>query len=193
MDFSLLKTFINEKISISDEEFEQITQLVYVKNFKKNDIILRHGELCHFIGFLNQGLIRSYYIDDNGKEITTKFFFENCLFTYVEGFIENSASNKTFVALEDCAALMMKKDTLWQLFESNSKFEKIFSIVLMEDLKNIMLADEEKRNENPQTRYLNFQKQFPTAFNRISVKYLASYLGIEPQSLSRIRKRMTQK
>lgn len=193
MDFSLLKTFINEKISISDEEFEQITQLVYVKNFKKNDIILRHGELCHFIGFLNQGLIRSYYIDDNGKEITTKFFFENCLFTYVEGFIENSASNKTFVALEDCAALMMKKDTLWQLFESNSKFEKIFSIVLMEDLKNIMLADEEKRNENPQIRYLNFQKQFPTAFNRISVKYLASYLGIEPQSLSRIRKRMTQK
>jgi CRP-like cAMP-binding protein len=193
MDFSLLKTFINEKISISDEEFEQITQLVYVKNFKKNDIILCHGELCHFIGFLNQGLIRSYYIDDNGKEITTKFFFENCLFTYVEGFIENSASNKTFVALEDCTALMMKKDTLWQLFESNSKFEKIFSIVLMEDLKNIMLANEEKRNENPQTRYLNFQKQFPTAFNRISVKYLASYLGIEPQSLSRIRKRMTQK
>lgn len=88
---------------------------------------------------------------------------------------------------------MMKKEILWQLFETNSKFEKIFSIVLMEDLKNIMLANEEKRNENPQTRYLNFQKQFPTAFNRISVKYLASYLGIEPQSLSRIRKRMTQK
>lgn len=193
MDFSLLKTFINGKINISDEEFEQITQLVYVKTFKKNDIILRHGELCHFIGFLNQGLIRSYYIDEKGKEITTKFFFENCIFTYVEGFIENSASNKTFVALENCVGLMMKKETLWQLFENNSKFEKIFSIVLMEDLKNIMLADEAKRNENPQTRYLNFQKQFPTAFNRISVKYLASYLGIEPQSLSRIRKRMTQK
>ncbi|MCU0350863.1 MAG: Crp/Fnr family transcriptional regulator [Flavobacterium sp.] len=193
MNFSLLKTFINGKVNISDTESEQITQSISVKSFKKNDIILNHGELCHFIGFLNHGLIRSYYIDNNGKEITTKFFFENCLFTYVEGFIENLASNKTFVALEDCEVLIMQKNSLWQLFESNSKFEKIFSIVLMEDLKNIMPADEEKRNENPQTRYLNFQKQFPTAFNRISVKFLASYLGIEPQSLSRIRKRMAQK
>ena len=80
MDFSFLKTFINEKVNISEEEFEQIADLVYLKNFKKNEIIINQGEVCRFIGFLNNGLIRSYYYDDNGKEITTKFFFENCLF-----------------------------------------------------------------------------------------------------------------
>ncbi|WP_028665364.1 Crp/Fnr family transcriptional regulator [Runella zeae] len=191
MDFSLLKTFINQKVAISDLEFEQLAHLVYLKKFKKNEIILNQGEVCHFIGFINQGLIRSYYYDEGGKEITTKFFFENCLFTYVEGFIENSASNKTFVALENCETLMIKKSTLWGLFEIQPKFEKIFSFILMEDLKNMIQAEEEKRNETPQARYLNFKRLFPTAANRIALKYLASYLGIEPQSLSRIRKRLT--
>ena len=63
----------------------------------------------------------------------------------------------------------------------------------MEDLKNIMLDNEDRRNKTPQARYLKFQNQFPQAFNRIPLKYIASYLGIEPQSLSRIRKRMTPK
>ena len=190
MDLSNLKTFLNGKASISDAEFEAIMPFVYLKIFKKNETILRQGEICSFVGFLNQGLIRSYYYDDNGKEITTKLFFENCLFTYVEGFMENSPSNKFFVAIEDCTALMIKKNNLLAIFEHSPKFEKIFNLIIMEDLKNIMLDNEEKRNETPQARYLKFQNQFPRAFNRIPLKYIASYLGIEPQSLSRIRKRI---
>jgi CRP/FNR family transcriptional regulator, anaerobic regulatory protein len=191
MDFSNLKSFINEKLSISEDEFEKIKPVVYLKNFKKNEVILQQGETCHFIGYLNKGLIRSYYYDDD-KEITTQFYFENCLFTYVEGFMENSPSNKTFVALEDCEAIMMKKSGLWQIMESSAKFEKIFTLIIMEDLKRIMRDSEEKRKETPQERYMKFQRQFPTAFNRISLKYIATYLGIEPQSLSRIRKRMSE-
>ena len=193
MDFSQLKNFLNGKLSISDTEFETIKPFVYLKIFKKNETIIRQDEICTFVGFLNQGLIRSYYYDDNGKEITTKLFFENCLFTYVEGFMENSPSNKFFVAIEDCTALMIKKSNLLTIFEHNSKFEKIFNLIIMEDLKNIMQDNEDRRNETPQARYLKFQNQFPQAFNRIPLKYIASFLGIEPQSLSRIRKRMTPK
>jgi CRP/FNR family transcriptional regulator, anaerobic regulatory protein len=190
MEFSNLKSFINEKLSISEDVFEKIIPLTYHKNFKKNEIIIQKGGTCNFIGYLNRGLIRSFYFDDD-KEITTQFYFENCLFTYVEGFMDNSPSNKTFVALEDCEVIMMNKSGLWKIIENSVEFEKIFMLIVMEDLKRIMLDSEAKRNETPQERYMKFQRQFPTVFNRISLKYIATYLGIEPQSLSRIRKRMS--
>jgi len=193
MNLSLLRTFIDNKAEFSEEEFSELKQFLVIKQFKKNEIILHQGEVCNFVGFINKGLLRSHYDDDSGKEITTKFFFENCLFTYVEGFMDNSPSNKTFVAMEETEVLVLKKLHLYSLFEKIPNLEKMFSVILLEDLKSIMTTEEEKRNESPQTRYLSFQKQFPIAFNRIPLKYLASFLGIEPQSLSRIRNRMTRK
>jgi CRP-like cAMP-binding protein len=193
MNWSLLRTFIDNKAEFSEEEFSELKQCLVIKQFKKNEIILHQGEVCNFVGFINKGLLRSHYDDDSGKEITTKFFFENCLFTYVEGFMDNSPSNKTFAAMEETEVLVLKKQHLYSLFEKIPNLEKMFGVILLEDLKSIMTTEEEKRNESPQTRYLSFQKQFPIAFNRIPLKYLASFLGIEPQSLSRIRNRMTRK
>ena len=95
--------------------------------------------------------------------------------------------------MEETDFLVLKKQQLYSLFEKIPKLEKLFVLILLEDLKSIMTTEEEKRNESPQTRYLSFQKQFPITFNRIPLKYLASYLGIEPQSLSRIRNRMSRK
>ena len=189
--FSRLKSFLNSKIVISDEELNQISSFVYLKSFKKNDFILRQGEYCSFIGFLNNGLIRSWYINGVGKEITTQFIFESCFFTYLEGLMEAIPSHKNLQALEDCTVLMMKKDQISVIFKANPKFETLFSLILLDDSLLNMQSNEGKQNDTPQERYLKFLKQYPTANNRIAIKYIASFLGIEPQSLSRIRKRMT--
>ncbi|MCP9755968.1 Crp/Fnr family transcriptional regulator [Lacihabitans sp. CCS-44] len=186
-----LKIFIRSKIEISDEEILQIQPYISTKNYSKNDFIIKEGEYCHFIGFLNSGLIRSYLHDD-GKELTTQFIFENCFFTYLEGLLQEISSHKNFVALEDCEALILKKNDLPKILELNPKFESIFRHLLFDESLMQIKANEAERKETPTERYLKFLNQYPTANNRISIKFIASFLGIEPQSLSRIRKRLTQ-
>lgn len=189
--FSRLRLFLNSKANISDEEFEKIQPLVFSKTVKKGDFIIRQSEYCHFIGFINSGLIRSWYINNLDKEITTQFIFEGCFFTYLEGLLDAIPSHKNMQALEDCDVLMIKKDKLPLILQTSPKFEIIFRLILLDDSLLNMQTSEDKQNETPQERYLKFLKQNPTANNRISIKYIASYLGIEPQSLSRIRKRIT--
>ena len=154
--FSRLKSFLNSKVLISDEELHQISSFVYLKSFKKNDFILRQGEYCPFIGFLNNGLIRSWYINGVGKEITTQFIFESCFFTYLEGLMEAIPSHKNLQALEDCTVLMMKKDQISVIFKANPKFETIFSLILLDDSLLNMQSNEGKQNDTPQERYLKF-------------------------------------
>lgn len=186
-----LKKFISSKIEISDEEISQIQPFIVVKKYSKNEFIIKEGEFCPFIGFLNSGLIRSYMHND-GKELTNQFIFENCFFTYLEGLLQPIASHKNFVALENCEALILKKDDLPKILEQNPKFESIFRQLLFDESMFQIKANEAERKETPSQRYLQFLQQFPTANNRIPIKYIASFLGIEPQSLSRIRKRLSQ-
>lgn len=186
-----LKKFIKSKIEISDEEILQIEPYISLKKYSKNDFIIKEGEYCQFIGFLNYGLIRSY-LHDNGKELITQFVFENCFFTYLEGLLQSIPSHKNFIALEDCEALILKKTDLPKILELSPKFEAIFRHLLFEESLMQIKANEAERKETPTKRYLKFLQQFPTASNRIPIKFIASFLGIEPQSLSRIRKRLAQ-
>jgi CRP/FNR family transcriptional regulator, anaerobic regulatory protein len=184
--------FINSKIEISWAEISQIEPYITAKNYTKNDFLLKEGEYCPFIGFLNSGLIRSYILND-GKEMTTQFIFENCFFTYLEGLLQAVPSHKNFVALENCQTLTIKKTDLPEILNINPKFESIFRLLLFDESLLQIKTIESERKETPTERYLKFLKQFPTANNRIPIKFIASFLGIEPQSLSRIRNRLTQK
>lgn len=114
-------------------------------------------------------------------------------FSYTEGITQQTTSHKDFVALEDCEILMISKDKLPQIFALNPKFETLFTQLLAEELRSLLLAEQQNRTQPLETRYLNFLDSVPDAFNRIPLKHIAGYLGIEPQSLSRLRKRMAGK
>lgn len=184
-----LSCFIKSKIDISDHEIEQILPFISLKKYKKNEIIIKEGEYFDFIGFLNLGLIRSYFQMD-GKEITARFTFENCMFTYLESLFDNKLSHKNYQALEYCEALILKKDDISKILAINPKFESLFKILLYDESIIKLQSLEAERTETPTNRYLTFLKENPNSHNRLPIKYIASYLGIEPQSLSRIRGRL---
>jgi CRP-like cAMP-binding protein len=186
-----LKIFIGSKIKISEEEILPILPYISLKKYSKDTFLIKEGEYCQFVGFLNSGLIRCYLYDD-GKELTTQFIFENCFFTYLEGLLQAIPSHKNFRALEDCEALILKKSDLPKILELNPKFESIFRHLLFDESLMQIKANEAERKETPTERYLKFLQQFPSANNRIPIKFIASFLGIEPQSLSRIRRRLAQ-
>lgn len=190
--YSKVKEYIHKRIQIPDVDLERTFQYIEVKHFKKGDYVLRIGDYCRFFGFINSGLVVGIIIND-GKEIASNFVFENCFLTYTEGISINVPSHKHFIALEDCEMLMLEKEKLPLIFAINQRFETLFTQILTEELTRLLVADHNNRTLLAEERYLHFINNCPQAFNRIPLKYIATYLGIEPPSLSRLRKKLAGK
>jgi CRP/FNR family transcriptional regulator, anaerobic regulatory protein len=191
--YNQAKEYIHKRIQIPDTELESAFQFTDVKHFKKGDYIIKMGEYCRFISFINYGLIIGTIIDESGKEIVCSFTFENCFFTYTEGISSNVPSHKNFIALEDCEMLILEKEKLPFIFAINQKFETLFTQILAEEVTRLLLADHNNRTLSAEEKYLHFINNCPQAFNRIPLKHIAGYLGIEPPSLSRLRKKLAGK
>lgn len=191
--YSQVIDYIKQRIEISNAEIEEGLKYSHFKKFAKGDYILRAGEYCRFIGFLNKGLIATTVTDDTGNEKAHEFKYEGCFFTYTEGLANNAPSHKNFMALEDCEALMLNKEHLPIIFKENPKFEKLFSQILAEELRIVLLNEQNSKTQTIEERYLDLEKTYPKALQRIPVKYIAGYLGIEAPSLSRLRSRLAGK
>lgn len=185
--------FIRARIMISQEELEKSFSYSHPKTFAKGEYLLRMGEYCRFIGFLNKGLIITTIIDNAGNEKASNFIYEGCFFTYTEGLALNTPSHKNLIALEECETLILSKEKLAVIFKENPKFETLFNQILAEEVRNLLLNEQASKTISLEERYLGLEKQYPNAFQRIPMKYLADYLGIEPPSLSRLRKRLAGK
>jgi len=191
--FTTLANYIQKRIKVSQEELEEVFKHCSLKEVNKGDYFLRVGEQCRFIGFLNSGLIMTTLIDNDGKELACNFMYEGCFFTYVEGLAANIPSHKNLIALENCEAIILNKEHLANVLRSNQKFETLFNKILTEDLGYMLLAEQKNKTLSLDERYLSFGTQCPQAFQRIPLKYIASYLGIAPPSLSRLRKKLATK
>jgi len=191
--YSQIKTYIVNRISIPARDLDEAIQHSSLRHYKKGDCIIKAGDYCRFIGFINYGLIIGTIIDESGKEIACSFTFENCFFTYTEGISSNRPSHKNFLALEDCEMLILEKEKLPAIFAINQKFETLFTQILAEEVTRLLVADHNNRTLSAEERYLHFTNNCPQAFNRIPLKHIAGYLGIEPPSLSRLRKKLAGK
>jgi CRP/FNR family transcriptional regulator, anaerobic regulatory protein len=191
--YSGIINYIKQRVDISDEEIQTGLQLSSFRKYTKGEYVLRIGEQCRFVGFINKGLMVTTTVDDTGKETAFDFKRENCFFTYTEGLLNNNPSHKNFIALEDCETLVLSKENLEYLLKQNSKFETLFTKILAEDLQNVLLHQQSLKEQGLEERYLSLEQKYPGAFQRIPVKYIAGYLGIEPESLSRLRRRLAGK
>jgi CRP/FNR family transcriptional regulator, anaerobic regulatory protein len=191
--YSKIIEFIKARIIISQGELEKSFSYSQPKAFVKGEYLLRIGEYCRFIGFLNKGLIITTIIDNAGNEKASNFIYEGCFFTYTEGLASNTPSHKNFIALEECETIMLSKESLAVIFKENPKFETLLNQMLAEEVRNLLLNEQASKTLSLDERYLNLEKQYPNAFQRIPLKYLADFLGIEAPSLSRLRKRLAGK
>lgn len=191
--YSQIINYIKQRVEISQSAIEGSLKYSDFKTYAKGDYILRAGEYCRFIGFLNKGFIVTTFVDDTGNEKASEFKHEGCFFTYTEGLANNSPSHKNFIAIEDCEALVLNKEWLPVIFKENPKFETLFSQILAEELRLVLLNEQSRKTLSVEERYLALENTIPGALQRIPVKYIAGYLGIESQSLSRVRGRLAGK
>ncbi|WP_309640245.1 Crp/Fnr family transcriptional regulator [Flavobacterium sp.] len=184
-----LRKSLNHFVAITDDEFNLFLARMKPKTLKKNEYFLRQGEVCHNAVFLIKGCVR-YYFNIDGEEKTGQFFFESSWYTDLESFVFGEPSEQNIQALENSECLIISKKDLHELYESSHTFEKFGRLLVEYGFLGLRKKNKLLTNMSPEERYLDLLKNRPKVIERIPQIYIASYLGIQPESLSRIRKRI---
>ena len=185
----LLFDFISSYISLTTAEKDALISLDIFRSVQKGTILLKEGEKSKNGYFVLKGCIRSFYIID-GDEKTTAFYTE------MEGLtphcVVNGKPSEYFVStVEDSILTISNPQMELEIFEKFPKFETLCRVLSEELLVKQQIDFDEFKTSSPEKRYLNLQKNRPDLIQRVPQHQLASFLGIKPQSLSRIRSRIS--
>jgi CRP-like cAMP-binding protein len=184
---SLLNS-IRRVITLSPAEVDIVTSLFKQKSYKKGDYFLEEGRICKQAGFVAKGLLR-YYINQGGEEKIYDFSQENEYVCNYESFLPQLPSSKNIQALEDSEVFVISHADL-QLLYANVREGERFGRIAIESVFVKLLQDVTSLyTETPELRYERFLKNHADLQQRISQYHIASFVGVKPQSLSRIRKR----
>lgn len=187
----ILFDFISKYISINEDEKNAILSLNLFHSLKKGSILLKEGQKSRDSYFVLKGCIRTYYIID-GEEKTTAFYTE--LDALTPHCVTNNTPSDYFVScVEDSIVLISDADTGMEINSKFPKFDTMCRILSEELLAKERVDFDEFKTSSPEQRYLNLINKRPDLIQRVPQHQLASYLGIKPQSLSRIRARIFEK
>lgn len=188
-----LKKMIDAITPMSPSDFQLFFPLLQKRTVKKGDYILREGELSEHIFFLLRGLVRMYYIDFNGNDISYRFTTTNRFFVDFQSLLTQQPSHYYWQALQDTEMLTISYQDVLHTYEVSpawNNFGRLWAehvyLQLNERVEMLLLM-------KPEERYLHLLNSQPHLFNQVSQVHLSSYLGIKPESLSRIRKRVLKK
>jgi CRP-like cAMP-binding protein len=185
---SLLES-IQSIIALNEAEKELISTLFKKKIYKKGDFFLAEGQVCRQVGFIVKGLFR-YYINHDGNDKTYAFGLEYNYVCNYESFLPQKPSLKIIQAVEDSDVFIISHQDL-QLLYANVREGERFGRIAIEAVFLQLIADINSfYTETPELRYRNFLKNHADLQQRISQYHIASFVGVKPQSLSRIRKRL---
>ena len=186
-------TYLKLFTDSTSEQLENLRSQLIIKEYNKKDFLLRSGEIQKNMCYVCKGLVRRYYINESGNSITTGFIKENEYATDYPAFIRQKATKYFMECLEPSIIIELSYSDIqegYKKFSNNEKYGRLvaeYVLTVQTDRVESFLF------ENAEERYLNFIDQNPDIMNRISLTHLSSYLGIERQSLSRIRSKIAGK
>lgn len=192
--FELLLEKFDEKIQLTAEEKELSRKFFTPKKLRKRQYLLQEGDVCKYIAFVDKGLLRSYTVNDRGQEHITQFAYEGWWISDQFSFLTGEPSTYNIDALEDCELLLLSKPSEEELLERIPKFERYFRILLQNNLIATQKRLVSSLSQTAEERYIELISVCPeTLPQRIPQHMLASFLGITPETFSRIRKQIALK
>jgi len=188
-----LKAILRFGAILTDENINQIASNFKQKHIKASEHFLEVGQIAHEIAFIDSGIIRIYKPDYDGNEITKYFFKENQFFVDLESYYSAGPSSDAFQAVVDSEIYTIRKISIDKLCEQIPNF-----FIFLKSITETTLLNKIKDNDflnfgNSKIKYLEFVKRYPNLALQVPQQYIASYLKITPQSLSRIRRELTNK
>jgi len=185
-----LITTIKYLISITPEEEILIKGLFKPLQLKSGDYFLEEGQLCRHVGFIEQGLVR-YHMNDDGNQKTLYFNKEGEFVCNYQSFLPREPSNTNIQAIEDTTMQVINHTDLQRLYSGVLEGEKLGRLAIEHVFLSSMQQLKSFYKDSPAARYQHFLRAYPDLAQRIPQYYIASYVGIKPQSLSRIRKKLS--
>lgn len=187
-------TFLNSVKSLCPKvtkvELEYLQSGLTITDLKSKHFYIHANTIQKEIGFVFSGLLRAFYVDKDGKEISVNFIREGKYLTHYSAFITQTPCKYYFQCIEPSIIVNLSYKHIQEGYNKFTNLERYGRLVAEEVLKVQQRRIESFLFDNAETRYLDFAKENPDLFNRVSLSYLASFLGIERQSLTRIRKKL---
>ena len=189
MDLNFAFERFSNIITLDDEEKKTFHELVEIVNVEKKTRVLTAGQICRYEFFVLSGCIRTFYYDEDINEHTTMFAPEGWWTGNLKSFVREVPSEHFLESIEKSTLIRLSKNSLEDLYRLVPKFERYFRVLL----QNRLLATQDRINNHlsssAEERYLKFLIAYPDLTRRVPLKHIASYLGITPTYLSRLRAR----
>src|SRR5689334_2764603 len=188
--YELFLKGIKEKVDFTEEELRLIKDHLTPKKIRKRQYLLQEGDVCKFFAFVERGTLRSYTIDEKGSEHIIQFALEGWLISDLYSFLTAEPAIYTIDAIEDCELVLISKNANEELLKMLPKYETWIRlqitaayIALQKRLTSIIsLALEE--------RYQSLTSLYPHIVQRVPQHMIASYMGLTPETLSRVRRKI---
>jgi len=191
--YSQINKNISRYVIFDANELEIFDSLLQYKAVPKKTIMLQVDEMCNFEAFVIKGCVRKYYIDANGFEVILQFAIENAWISDISfSNYEDKPSRVYIETLEDCEFFMFSPETKEELFSKAPKFERAFRILMQ---RSLAVTQDRLFNTISKTateKYLEFLENYPTLSQRVAQHYIASYLGISAEFLSKVRTKIAK-
>lgn len=177
-------------INLDDDDIARVTAVLAEMHVKKNRPLLRAGEICRNIYFVDEGCLRMYHTDNAGYDHTILFAPENWWAVDIASFSRQKPAFYSLMALEDTHLFYLSYSALEDLYKTTPKFERFFRILTQNGFDMYQERITSALSLTAEERYATFRKLYPNLETRIAQKHIASYIGITPVFLSKLRQRL---
>jgi CRP-like cAMP-binding protein len=191
--FELLHQKISSVVPITEEEFNYCKTLFLPKKFRKRHYLLQQGDVCKYQAFVEKGILRSYTVDEKNNEHILQFASEGWWMADLSSYLNNEPSFLNMDAIEEAELLLIDKTSWEKAMEKIPKLEHYFRIIIQNHLVATQKRLIQSFSETAEEKYVRFLQQFPGCEQRVPLHMIASYLGIKRETLSRLRKQITEK
>jgi CRP-like cAMP-binding protein len=189
-DYSQILKNVRKHIGLEKGELDYFNSLLKVHNVARKQFILREGAACTAIHYVHSGAFRAYAVDHEGNESMVMFALNDWWVTDMHGLVTAKPAILNICALEDSVVLTLQKSDLEKLYQHVPKFERFFRILMQNSYVREQLRVIQNLTTPAEERYLSFLSRYPQVVQRVPLKQIASYLGVTPQFLSVIRKKL---
>ncbi|KAF2336873.1 Crp/Fnr family transcriptional regulator [Flavobacterium daemonense] len=185
--FQKIHDYLSRSARLSKEEVKIFEKSLEFRMVPKKTILLKAGEICNFEAYINKGCIREYFIDRNGQELTLQFAIEDWWVSDITSFEDQVPSDMYIETLEDCELLVLTRQSKENLINEVPHLERMFRLMIQRHLSKLQKRLFKTVSSTAMEQYVEFITRYPSISQRVSQQYIASYLGITPEFLSRLR------
>ncbi|RXK58877.1 Crp/Fnr family transcriptional regulator [Lacibacter luteus] len=176
---------------VDEEHFAMSYDFWQHKSFSKNEYYNEYKHVCKYLGFILDGVFRTYYIDEKGEEKNVFFFSQHQVVVSFQSFIQQAPCNYYTQSMTESQVLYIHINQLQELYKKSHQWERLGRLIAEMAFSISMRRTESFLFMSPEERYLQLVTDHPDIFNSIPLYQISSYLGIQGPSLSRIRKRIS--